>query len=148
MGAGVVSHSSQSDSRDYLGVDFRLFREAETSSQPLPCKCPSFRFKSSSQFLRRSRTGRLGSCKGSDPLQIWLCFIGHPAIMPRRGFTPQRPAEAGSATSSTGKRVRAKHACRECNARRVKCNVTQCHPCSNCESTGTQCEVLPSRRGR
>ncbi|KAL2061083.1 hypothetical protein VTL71DRAFT_9135 [Oculimacula yallundae] len=70
--------------------------------------------------------------------------------MPPPGFLPQRqqPSDSGPATSGTSQRVRAKHACRECNARRVKCNMTQCHPCSNCESAGTQCEVLPSRRGR
>ncbi|KAK7432276.1 hypothetical protein QQZ08_001221 [Neonectria magnoliae] len=46
------------------------------------------------------------------------------------------------------KRARAKHACRECNARRVRCNVTEAHPCANCEASGAKCEVLPSRRGR
>ncbi|PTD02515.1 Cutinase transcription factor 1 alpha [Fusarium culmorum] len=61
---------------------------------------------------------------------------------------PRRPTDSGHATSGTSKRARAKHACRECNARRVKCNVMQFNPCSNCEAAGTQCEVLPSRRGR
>ncbi|KAF5581812.1 n-terminal binuclear Zn cluster-containing protein [Fusarium pseudocircinatum] len=61
---------------------------------------------------------------------------------------PRRPTDSGSAASGPNKRARAKHACRECNARRVKCNVMQCNPCSNCEAAGTQCEVLPSRRGR
>ncbi|KAG6000270.1 hypothetical protein E4U21_005631, partial [Claviceps maximensis] len=46
------------------------------------------------------------------------------------------------------KKTRAKHACRECNARRVRCNVTEVQPCSNCASSGVECEVLPSRRGR
>lgn len=46
------------------------------------------------------------------------------------------------------KRVRAKQACRTCNARRVKCNVAETQPCSNCQSTNSSCEVLPSRRGR
>ncbi|KAL2203574.1 hypothetical protein CC79DRAFT_1294587 [Sarocladium strictum] len=69
--------------------------------------------------------------------------------MPREASTPQRPVEDASTTASvTGKRVRARHACRECNARRVKCNVTVCHPCFNCKSSGARCEVLPSRRGR
>ncbi|RGP68538.1 n-terminal binuclear zn cluster-containing dna binding domain-containing [Fusarium sporotrichioides] len=61
---------------------------------------------------------------------------------------PLRATESGPVASGTSKRARAKHACRECNARRVKCNVMQCSPCSNCEAAGTQCEVLPSRRGR
>ncbi|KAF6818045.1 acyl-CoA dehydrogenase [Colletotrichum musicola] len=46
------------------------------------------------------------------------------------------------------KKSRAKHACRECNSRRVRCNVTERLPCSNCESANAVCEVLPSRRGR
>ncbi|EMD96583.1 hypothetical protein COCC4DRAFT_150198 [Bipolaris maydis ATCC 48331] len=64
------------------------------------------------------------------------------------GSTPQQPVDSGPTISITSKRVRAKHACHECHARRFKCNVTQCHPCSNCESAGTQCELFPSRRGR
>ncbi|KAH6896678.1 N-terminal binuclear Zn cluster-containing/DNA binding domain-containing protein [Thelonectria olida] len=59
------------------------------------------------------------------------------------------PSDAGEhSPSATLKRVRAKHACRECNARRVRCNVTEANPCSNCQSSGAKCEVLPSRRGR
>ncbi|KAG7131282.1 Cutinase transcription factor 1 alpha like protein [Verticillium longisporum] len=46
------------------------------------------------------------------------------------------------------KKSRAKHACRVCNSRRVRCNVTEIYPCSNCETAGTKCEVLPSKRGR
>ncbi|OHW94402.1 cutinase transcription factor 1 [Colletotrichum incanum] len=46
------------------------------------------------------------------------------------------------------KKPRAKHACRECNSRRIRCNVTERHPCSNCEASQATCEVLPSRRGR
>ncbi|KPM42929.1 hypothetical protein AK830_g3594 [Neonectria ditissima] len=34
------------------------------------------------------------------------------------------------------KRARAKRACRECNARRVRCNVTESHPCANCQAAG------------
>ncbi|RNJ59761.1 hypothetical protein D7B24_001486 [Verticillium nonalfalfae] len=45
------------------------------------------------------------------------------------------------------KKSRAKHACRVCNSRRVRCNVTEIYPCSNCETAGTKCEVLPSKRG-
>ncbi|TIC93635.1 Cutinase transcription factor 1 alpha [Colletotrichum higginsianum] len=46
------------------------------------------------------------------------------------------------------KKSRAKHACKECNSRRIRCNVTERHPCSNCETSQAACEVLPSRRGR
>lgn len=47
-----------------------------------------------------------------------------------------------------GKKSRAKHACRECNTRRVRCDVTEKQPCSNCLAAGATCEILPSRRGR
>ncbi|KAJ6439799.1 cutinase transcription factor 1 alpha [Purpureocillium lavendulum] len=40
------------------------------------------------------------------------------------------------------KKTRAKHACRECNARRVKCNVTERQPCTNCAASGATCEPL------
>ncbi|CRG90691.1 Cutinase transcription factor 1 beta [Talaromyces islandicus] len=48
----------------------------------------------------------------------------------------------------TNTRQRAKRACTECNARRVRCDVVQTQPCSNCQSSGVKCEVVPSRRGR
>ncbi|TWU76018.1 hypothetical protein ED733_007175 [Metarhizium rileyi] len=51
-------------------------------------------------------------------------------------------------SSQKPKKTRAKHACRECNSRRVRCNVTEVQPCTNCSAAGTQCEILPSRRGR
>ncbi|KAM0254494.1 hypothetical protein ACHAQJ_006712 [Trichoderma viride] len=47
-----------------------------------------------------------------------------------------------------GKKSRAKHACRECNTRRVRCDVMEKKPCSNCLAAGASCEVLPSKRGR
>lgn len=46
------------------------------------------------------------------------------------------------------KKPRAKHACRTCNTRRVRCDVMETKPCSNCVASGSACEVLPSRRGR
>lgn len=46
------------------------------------------------------------------------------------------------------KRSRAKHACKECNQRRVRCDVMDKHPCTNCEATHATCLILPSRRGR
>ncbi|KAH8810925.1 putative cutinase transcription factor 1 alpha [Xylogone sp. PMI_703] len=46
------------------------------------------------------------------------------------------------------KRRRAKQACRVCNARRVRCNVLERHPCDRCERSGVSCEIIPSRRGR
>lgn len=51
-------------------------------------------------------------------------------------------------SSRKPEKTRAKHACRECHARRVRCNVTEVQPCTNCASSGAKCEVLPSRRGR
>ncbi|KAG5961246.1 hypothetical protein E4U57_007798 [Claviceps arundinis] len=62
------------------------------------------------------------------------------------------PSVTGASSSSSAgprpKKTRAKHACRECNSRRVRCNVTEVQPCSNCASSGAMCEILPSRRGR
>ncbi|KAG5977246.1 hypothetical protein E4U55_006947, partial [Claviceps digitariae] len=55
---------------------------------------------------------------------------------------------AASSPGPRPKKTRAKHACRECNSRRVRCNVTEVQPCSNCTSSGVECQVLPSRRGR
>ncbi|KAM0525305.1 hypothetical protein ACHAPE_000005 [Trichoderma viride] len=53
-----------------------------------------------------------------------------------------------SPAKGDGKKSRAKHACRECNIRRVRCDVTEKQPCSNCLAAGANCEILPSRRGR
>ncbi|KAG6040849.1 hypothetical protein E4U41_006891, partial [Claviceps citrina] len=41
------------------------------------------------------------------------------------------------------KKTRAKHACRECHARRVRCNVTDRQPCANCAASGAACEIPP-----
>lgn len=46
------------------------------------------------------------------------------------------------------RRSRAKHACKECNLRRVRCDVMTSQPCSNCEAAQADCVILPSRRGR
>ncbi|KAN0122880.1 Fungal specific transcription factor domain containing protein [Hyaloscypha variabilis] len=43
---------------------------------------------------------------------------------------------------------RAKRACKTCNSRRVKCNVTDEQPCKNCRSAGSTCELRTSRRGK
>ncbi|KAL7790081.1 N-terminal binuclear Zn cluster-containing/DNA binding domain-containing protein [Trichoderma afarasin] len=60
------------------------------------------------------------------------------------------PKEAASSSpfEADGKKSRAKHACRECNTRRVRCDVMEKQPCSNCLAAGATCQVLPSRRGR
>ncbi|RSL74788.1 hypothetical protein CEP53_000037 [Fusarium sp. AF-6] len=50
--------------------------------------------------------------------------------------------------ATVAKRPRAKQACRECNARRVRCNAMESNPCSNCKVSGTACQLLPSLRGR
>ncbi|KAH9869478.1 hypothetical protein IAQ61_006684 [Plenodomus lingam] len=43
---------------------------------------------------------------------------------------------------------RAKLACTTCNARRVKCDVTERQPCGNCRAGNVHCETRESRRGK
>ncbi|KAH8724455.1 fungal-specific transcription factor domain-containing protein [Phaeosphaeriaceae sp. PMI808] len=50
--------------------------------------------------------------------------------------------------SSEPPRKRAKLACVTCNARRVKCDVTDRHPCGNCFAANILCETRESRRGK
>lgn len=45
-------------------------------------------------------------------------------------------------------RKRAKLACTNCNARRVKCDVTDRQPCRNCEVSQAVCETRESKRGK
>ncbi|EMD95186.1 hypothetical protein COCC4DRAFT_205108 [Bipolaris maydis ATCC 48331] len=45
-------------------------------------------------------------------------------------------------------RKRARLACVTCNARRVKCDVTDRQPCSNCTTADLQCETRESKRGK
>lgn len=45
-------------------------------------------------------------------------------------------------------RKRAKLACVTCNARRVKCDVTDRQPCTNCAAGEVQCETRESKRGK
>lgn len=45
-------------------------------------------------------------------------------------------------------RKRAKLACVTCNARRVKCDVTDRQPCTNCVAGEVQCETRESKRGK
>ncbi|KAF1923440.1 uncharacterized protein M421DRAFT_425813 [Didymella exigua CBS 183.55] len=45
-------------------------------------------------------------------------------------------------------RKRAKLACTNCNARRVKCDVTNRQPCRNCEMAQAVCETRESKRGK
>ena len=45
-------------------------------------------------------------------------------------------------------RKRARQACLACNARRVKCNVTEKQPCDNCVAGNVACETRASRRGK
>lgn len=45
-------------------------------------------------------------------------------------------------------RKRAKLACTNCNARRVKCDVTDRQPCRNCEVAQAVCETRESKRGK
>ncbi|KAF2797473.1 hypothetical protein K505DRAFT_415012 [Melanomma pulvis-pyrius CBS 109.77] len=46
------------------------------------------------------------------------------------------------------RRKRARLACTACNARRVKCNVTESRPCHNCIAGNVVCETRESRRGK
>ncbi|EQB51989.1 hypothetical protein CGLO_08415 [Colletotrichum gloeosporioides Cg-14] len=45
-------------------------------------------------------------------------------------------------------RKRARQACLACNARRVKCDVTERVPCRNCAAANVPCELRVSRRGK
>ncbi|KAK5173527.1 uncharacterized protein LTR77_002208 [Saxophila tyrrhenica] len=45
-------------------------------------------------------------------------------------------------------RKRARQACLACNARRVKCDVTERQPCQNCVAGNVTCETRESRRGK
>ncbi|KAH3919783.1 hypothetical protein HBI56_031010 [Parastagonospora nodorum] len=45
-------------------------------------------------------------------------------------------------------RKRAKLACVTCNARRVKCDVTDRQPCGNCFTANIHCETRESKRGK
>lgn len=58
------------------------------------------------------------------------------------------PSPSATDAASSAKKARAKHACTVCNSRRVRCDVMEVQPCSNCADAGVACEVVPSRRGR
>lgn len=51
-------------------------------------------------------------------------------------------------TDGQPQRKRARQACLACNARRVKCNVTEKQPCDNCIAGNVACETRESRRGK
>ena len=51
-------------------------------------------------------------------------------------------------TDEQPQRKRARQACLACNARRVKCNVTEKQPCDNCVAGNVACETRASRRGK
>ncbi|KAH6871027.1 fungal-specific transcription factor domain-containing protein [Thelonectria olida] len=67
-----------------------------------------------------------------------------PAVSP---YQKPRGNDAAPVAANSAKRPRAKRACRECNARRVRCDVMESHPCFNCQVSGADCEVFPSQRG-
>jgi hypothetical protein len=57
-------------------------------------------------------------------------------------------SESGSPGKNTG-RVRSRVACRGCNQRKVRCDVTRTgNPCSNCRHDTAICEVLPRKKHR
>lgn len=43
-------------------------------------------------------------------------------------------------------RRRAKIACRNCNSRKVRCNVAAGLPCTNCLADGVECQVAPRKK--
>lgn len=48
----------------------------------------------------------------------------------------------------TTDRKRARQACHFCNARRIRCNVTENIPCDNCIAAKKPCHIRESRRGK
>jgi hypothetical protein len=55
----------------------------------------------------------------------------------------------GEGASRGNTRVRSRVACRACNHRKVRCDVTRTGiPCSNCLHEGGTCEVLPRKKHR
>ncbi|KAI8665218.1 Zn(2)-C6 fungal-type domain-containing protein [Fusarium sp. Ph1] len=58
------------------------------------------------------------------------------------------PRDDNDGVAIATKRPRAKQACRECNARRIRCNAMESNPCSHCKVSGASCQLLPSLRGR
>lgn len=54
-------------------------------------------------------------------------------------------SDSGKAASRP--RIRAKKACKSCNVRRVRCDVTEGRPCTNCKNANASCELMDSRRG-
>jgi hypothetical protein len=65
---------------------------------------------------------------------------------------PRPIPELESDNGSPGKgpsRIRSRVACRGCNQRKVRCDVTRTGlPCSNCVHDATTCEVLPRKKHR
>lgn len=66
------------------------------------------------------------------------------------GYVALQLSQASNMNRKSGpaNRQRAKRACRTCNARRVKCNVTEQQPCRNCILAAIPCELIESRRGK
>ncbi|KAE9376219.1 hypothetical protein N431DRAFT_404413 [Stipitochalara longipes BDJ] len=61
---------------------------------------------------------------------------------------PNFGSESGSPGKSTS-RIRSRVACRGCNQRKVRCDVTRTgNPCSNCRHDAATCEVLPRKKHR
>lgn len=93
---------------------------------------------------------RLGSDSSLDQSTTCTCTLSPPSTLPQPpNYTWTGTQTANNAVSMNGnKRSRAKHACKECNLRRVRCDVMLKHPCSNCAASHADCLILPSRRGR
>lgn len=65
-----------------------------------------------------------------------------------RPASPHRGLLYPFGTMSEPPRKRAKLACVTCNARRIKCDVTNRQPCGNCLATNSNCETRESKRGK
>ncbi len=51
-------------------------------------------------------------------------------------------------TSPRTVRVRSRVACQECNRRKIRCNVANGLPCSNCKHDDKACQVVPRKKHR
>lgn len=71
-----------------------------------------------------------------------------PALLPDDAATSSPAPASALAPPPPAPARRAKKACKTCNMRRVRCNVMEKQPCSNCETAKISCELLVSRRGK
>lgn len=89
--------------------------------------------------------GGVGRCRGIADIDNVILHVTF--LVTDFGFFQTNRAQAPGKMSEPP-RKRAKLACVTCNARRVKCDVTDRHPCSNCAAGNVECETRESRRGK